>query len=522
MEQARGGQAGLDFQVEGTGESPVKVTLERFHGIEVNDFACCVARTALWIAEKQADADTAKVVRRVYDELPLREYNTIVQANALRIDWNGVVPASACDYIMGNPPFIGYSNLTEAQKQDRADTFGKSGGVLDYVACWYKRAADYTRGTHIRCAFVSTNSICQGQQVEPLWKPLFDDGVRIGFTHRTFVWNSEAADEAHVHVVIVGFSREDTEEKLLFDSKGDAREVGHINAYLAPAADAFVIRRTKPICNVPEMVAGGKPTDGGFLLLTQDERDDLVRREPGAEVLIRPFSMGAEYINGIPRYCIWMDGVDSAVLTRLPLVRERVERVREFRLASKKAATRKKADTPWLFDEVRPPKGASYIAVPKVSSGRRRYVPMGFVTDGMIPGDMLFSISDGGLYEFGIVMSQFHNAWMRQVAGRLKSDYRYTNTIVYNNFVWPEPTDAQRAEIERRAQAVLDARAAHPDATLADMYNPDNGFLFPDLMRAHRELDAAVEAAYGIDFNGDEEKIVAHLFKLYAQKVGER
>ena len=515
--ELQGDQAALSF--EEAGDRDVLVSLKNFHGIELEDFACCVARTALWIAEKQADIDTAKVTRRVYQELPLKDYEGITNANALRVDWNEVVPASEVSYVIGNPPFIGYSNLTAGQKEDRSAIFGKAGGVLDYVACWHRKAADYVRGTRARCAFVSTNSICQGQQVEPLWRPLFDDGVHIDFAHQTFVWNSQATDEAHVHVVIVGFSREDVAPKLLFDNKGNVREVGNINGYLAAAPDAFVARRTKPICDVMEMVAGGKPTDGGNLLLSQEERDDLLRREPAAEPYIRPFSMGAEYINGIPRYCIWMDGIDPAALTRLPLVRERVQAVREFRLASKKGATQKKAATPWLFDEVRPPKGESYIAVPKVSSGRRRYVPIGFVTDGMIPGDKLFFISDAGLYEFGILTSQFQNAWMRQVAGRLKSDYSYANTIVYNNFVWPEPSDAQRARIEECAQAVLDARAAHPDATLADMYSPDSDFLFPDLTDAHRALDAAVEDAYGVDFGGDEERIVAHLFALYAEKA---
>ena len=500
----------------------VLVSLASFRGIELEDFACCVARTALWIAEKQADADTAKVTRRVYQELPLRDYGNIANANALRIDWNDVAPASEITHIVGNPPFIGYSNLNPEQREDRANLFGKPGGVLDYVACWHRKAADYMRGTHARCAFVSTNSICQGQQVEPLWRPLFEDGIRIDFAHQTFVWNSDATDEAHVHVIIVGFSREDVRPKLLVDGDGEKTEVDHINGYLAPAASTFAARRAKPICEIPEMVAGGKPTDGGNLLLTQDERDELVRREPAAEPYIRPFSMGAEYINGIPRYCVWMDGADPAVLAKLPLVRERVRAVREFRLASKKAATQKKAATPWLFDEVRPPKGESYIAVPKVSSGRRKYIPIGFVSNGMIPGDKLFFISDAGLYEFGILVSQFHNAWMRQVAGRLKSDYSYANTIVYNNFVWPEPDNAQRALIEECAQAVLDARAAHPDATLADMYDPDNDFLFPDLAKAHAGLDAAVEAAYGVDFGGDEEKIVAHLFKLYAEKTREQ
>lgn len=517
--ELQGDQASLSF--EDSGDRDVLVSLRNFHGIELEDFACCVARTALWIAEKQADADTAKVTQRVYQELPLTDYEGIVNANALRIDWNDVVPADEVDYVLGNPPFIGYSNLNEEQKADRVDIFGKTGGVLDYVACWYRKAADYTRETQARCAFVSTNSICQGQQVEPLWKPLFEDKVNINFAHKSFVWNSQAADEAHVHVVIVGFSRVNGTKKDLFDRSGSKSEVTHINAYLAAAPDAFVSRRAKPICDVPAMMAGGKPTDGGNLLLTQEERDELLCREPDAAPYIKPFSMGAEYINGIPRYCIWLDGVDPAVLTKLPLVRTRVQAVREFRFTSKKAATQKKAATPWLFDEVRPPKGKSYIAVPKVSSGRRKYVPMGFVTNEMIPGDMLFSVSNAGLYEFGILESQFHNAWMRQVAGRLKSDYRYTNTIVYNNFVWPDASTEQHGYIESCAQEVLDARAEHPDATLADMYNPDNEFLFPDLMKAHAELDAAVESAYGVDFNGDENGIVAHLFNLYAEKAGE-
>lgn len=517
--ELQGDQASFSF--EDSGDRDVLVNLKNFHGIELEDFACCVARTALWIAEKQADADTAKVTQRVYQELPLTDYEGIVNANALRIDWNDVVPADEVDYVLGNPPFIGNARLEEPQKEDRANIFGKSAGSLDYVACWHKKASEYMKGHHVRCAFVSTNSICQGQQVEPLWKPLFGDGFHIDFAYPTFEWDSQASDEAHVHVVIVGFSREHIKEKVLFDREGTPKVVGNINGYLAPIKDMFVSRRSRPLCDVLPMVRGCQPTDDGNLLLTQEERDELLCREPDAAPYIKPFSMGAEYINGIPRYCIWLDGVDPAVLTKLPLVRTRVQAVREFRFTSKKAATQKKAATPWLFDEVRPPKGKSYIAVPKVSSGRRKYVPMGFVTNGMIPGDKLFFISNGGLYEFGVLESQFQNAWMRRVAGRLKSDYSYSNTIVYNNFVWPVETDEHRAKIEKCAQAVLDARNSHPDASLADMYNPDNEFLFADLMRAHDQLDAAVESAYGVDFDGDEDKIVAHLFNLYAEKVGE-
>ena len=518
MELQKDGQAEISYEEVDPGAT-VKVTLANFHGIEVNDFACCVARTALWIAEKQADINTAKVVERVYAKLPLKDYGTIIHGNSLRVDWSDAVPAADLDYIIGNPPFIGYSNLNDDQKDDRADIFGKSGGVLDYVACWYRKAADFTRGSHTRCAFVSTNSICQGQQVEPLWKPLFDDGVRIDFAHRTFVWNSEATDEAHVHVVIVGFSREKAADRLLFD--GDiARVVDNISGYLSATPSLFVVRRSTPISDVPKMVRGCQPTDAGNLLLDQGERDNLVSAEPSSEKWIRPFSMGADFINGNPRYCLWLKDATPKDLVSMPRVMERVRAVADFRMQSKKAATRRKAETPWLFDEIRET-GRTYIGVPAVSSGRRRYVPMGFVDNGMIPGNKLYFIPDATVYDFGILMSQFHNAWMRMVAGRLKSDYNYANTIVYNNFVWPEPTDADRAEVERCAQAVLDARATYGGSTLADMYDPDNEFLYPMLTKAHRALDAAVEAAYGVDFGGDEEKIVAHLFGLYAEKTSQ-
>lgn len=416
--ELQGVQASISF--EESGDRDVLVSLRNFHGIELEDFACCVARTALWIAEKQADADTAKVTQRVYQELPLRDYEGIVNANALRIDWNDVVPADEVDYILGNPPFIGNARLEDSQKEDRANIFGKSAGSLDYVACWHKTASEYMAGHHIRCAFVSTNSICQGQQVEPLWKPLFENGVHIDFAYPTFEWDSQASDEAHVHVIIVGFSREHIKEKVLFDREGTPKVVGNINGYLAPIKDMFVSRRSRPLCDVLPMVRGCQPTDDGNLLLSAEERDALVAREPEAEGLIRPFSMGAEYIKGTSRYCLWMDGIDPAVLTKMPITRERVQRVREFRLTSTKEATRRKAETPWLFDEVRPPQEKSYIAFPAVSSGRRKYVPTGFVTNGMIPGNKIYYVDGGGLYEFGILTSAIHNCWMRAVCGRLK------------------------------------------------------------------------------------------------------
>ena len=522
--------------------SPIKVSIGQFFGIEINDFAVSVAKTALWIAEEQMMAETEEIVNRggnaicKLEFLPLTTNDNIHCGNALATDWDAVLPAAECSYIVGNPPLVGYSNHTPEQTRDREALFGRV-KTVDYVACWYKKAAAYMRANKaVRAAFVSTNSICQGQQVQPIWQPLFEEGISIDFAHKTFVWNSEASDQAHVHVVIVGFSYEQAKKRVLFEG-GVRREAAHINGYLADAGDVFVVKRSAPLCNAPEMGAGGKPTDGGFLLLSTEEKDELLHDEPGAEPFIRPFSMGAEFINGKDRWCLWMEEINPAILVGLPALRERVRAVREFRLKSKKAATRKKADTPWLFDEVRPPKGENYIAVPAVSSERRHYVPLGFVENGMIPGNQLYFISNGSLYVFGILCSQFHNAWMRTVCGRLKSDYRYTNTIVYNNFPWPGATAETlatpveelvapevRARVEACAQELLDAHAfyvtqareAGAACSLADMYDPDNDFLYPRLVSAHRALDEAVEAAYGVAFAGDEEAIVAHLFTLYA------
>ncbi|MGQ4509477.1 type IIL restriction-modification enzyme MmeI [Dermabacteraceae bacterium P13147] len=427
---------------------------------------------------------------------------------------------------------------------------------MDYVACWYAAAANYlsppdgetsggkarrARKQPARCAFVSTNSICQGQQVAPLWRPLFARGFSIDFAHRPFVWGNESNRQAHVHVVIVGFSQGETpgpKRIYSYDSRGralGATVAGNINGYLADAPDVFVERRSKPLCDVSPVVRGCQPTDKGNLLLDEGEKEQLLREAPEAAQWLRPFSMGQEFISGKPRYCLWLVDCPPAQIARMEPIRERVKAVREYRLSSTKAATRKKAETPWLFDEVRDP-GKTYIGVPSVSSERRTYIPAGFVTDGMIPGNMLYFIPTGSLYVFGVFMSRFHNAWMRTVAGRLEMRYRYSNMIVYNNFVWPEPSDRQRARIEECAREVVAARshymwpdgeptseqaagvgAPRPQASLADLYDPDNDFLYPRLAAAHRALDKAVEEAYGVDFDGDEQKIVAHLFRLYAE-----
>lgn len=501
--------------------SPLKISLDQFFGLEINDFAVSVASTALWIAQLQANREAEMIITRNIEDLPLHDAAHIHQGNALLEDWNDVLPASQCSYLIGNPPFLGYSRLGKEQKEERLAIFGKPGGVLDYVACWYRVAASYMQGTAAEAAFVSTNSICQGQQVTPLWKPLFDMGIHINFAHRTFTWSNESADQAHVYCVVVGFSYVERAEKFAWSyPKGavEKEEVEQLNGYLADAPSVFLERRSKPLCDVPMMNAGGKPTEGGFLLMTPEERDELVHIEPEAEQYIRKFSMGEEFIKGKDRYCLWLVDCPAQKIAKMPAVRERVLKVKEMREKSSKAATRKKAEIPWRFDEIRYTGEGVYIGVPPVSSGRRKYIPMGFVDDGMIPGNQLYFIATDSRYVFGIMLSQFHNAWMRIVAGRLEMRYRYGNTTVYNNFVWPDITEPQKRKIEKCAQAVLDARSQYEGSTLADLYDPDNEFLYPSLVKAHQELDKAVEAAYGVDFGGDEQKIVAHLFDLYAQK----
>lgn len=505
-------------------DSPLKISLSQFHGIEINDFAVSVATTALWIAELQANAEAQSIVYQVIEDLPLKDAAHIVHGNALDIDWSTVVSPSTCSYIIGNPPFIGNSNLNAEQKADRLRIFGKGGGVLDYVTCWFKLAAEYMKGTTIQAALVSTNSICQGQQVQPLWQPLFAEGLKINFAHRTFAWSSESSDAAHVHVIIVGFGYEEKSPKYLFEHHGEEtvmREVSHINAYLVEASDTFIVRRTKPLCTATPMVAGGKPTDGGFLILNAEERADLLRAQPEIEPWIRPYSMGVEFINGIDRYCLWLLECPRQVWAAMPEVADRVRAVQAHRLKSEKEATRRKAEVPWLFDEIKYRGEGAYLAIPKVSSERRKYIPIGFVTDGMIPGDKLFFVPDATVYEFGIMTSRVHNAWMRMVAGRLKSDYSYANTIVYNNFIWPQTDDVQRQEIAEAAEGVLATREIFSGTPLKVLYDPDKEFIYPELVEAHRKLDEEVERAYGLAPGCPEETVVEHLFTLYAAATKE-
>lgn len=507
-------------------DSPVRVSLDQLYGIEINDFAVSVAKTALWITEEQMLRKTQEIyVGYDFDFLPLRSLSNLHEGNALKTDWSEVFPDDLT-YLVGNPPFLGARNQSKEQKAELLEVFdgAKNAGNIDYCGAWYMKAARFTQGKRTRCALVSTNSICQGEQVANLWKPLHDLGIHIDFAHNTFRWDNEAADKAHVFCVIVRFSRESGTKTLFYHAAPDSDEeqipTARINAYLKDAPDVFIYSRSKPICDVPEMGIGNKPIDGGFYLFTDEEKDDFLKKEPKAEGFFHPWLGSKEFIHGYHRWCLWLGEATFSDLKQLPECRKRVEQVREYRLASKSAGTRKIADKPTRFHVENMPEGSSII-IPEVSSSRRKRVPMGFVGPEIFCSNKVRLIPNASLYHYGILQSQFHNAWVRVVTGRLKDDYQYSAGIDYNNFVWPEPTESQREEVERCAQAVLDARDAQEGATLADMYDPKNETFFPELMAAHKALDAAVEAAYGVDFGGDEEKIVAHLFNLYAKKVGE-
>ena len=501
--------------------NPIQVSIGQFYGIEINDFAVTVAKTALWIAESQMMKETEDVVHMSLDFLPLKSYANITEGNALRTDWESVVSKRELNYIMGNPPFVGYSLQSKAQKEDilciYVDEKGKpykTAGKIDYVSGWYFKAAQLMQGTSIRTAFVSTNSITQGEQVAGVWKPLYDRfGVHIDFAHRTFRWDSEASLKAHVHCVIVGFSiAPNTQERRLFMSER-MQVVTNINSYLVDADNVFIEARNRPVSDVPILQNGGKSTEGGFLILTEEEKEELLKTEPQATQFIRPYMMGKDFIMRRPRYCLWMVGANPATINQCRSVKQRIEEVRKYRLASPKEATKRKAETPMLFDEVREC-ATDYVAIPKVSSENRRYVPIEYLKREVIPGDSIFMISDTSLYHFGILTSNVHMAWMRAVCGRLKSDYRYSNTVVYNNFPWPTPTDKQKAIIEQTAQAILDARALYPDSSLADLY--DETTMPPDLRKAHQNNDRAVMAAYGFSVREmTESRCVAELMRMY-------
>ena len=503
--------------------NPIQVSIGQFYGIEINDFAVTVAKTALWIAESQMMKETEDVVHMSLDFLPLKSYANIVEGNALRLGWESVVPKSQLNYIMGNPPFIGARIMGEEQKADVNTIFAgwKNAGNLDYVACWFKKAADLMQGTAIRSALVSTNSITQGESVANLWRPLFDSGVHIDYAHRTFQWDSEAKVKAHVHCVIVGFSvAPNPAPKLLFtDNRPQA--VQNINAYLIDAENVFVESRSKALCEVPKIGIGNKPIDGGHYLFKENEMHDFIRIEPSAKRWFRVWYGSDEFINRRPRYCLWLGDCPPSDLLKMPECLKRVEAVRQFRLSSSSAGTVKLADKPTRFHVENMPKG-TYILLPKVSSERRRYVPMGFMTPDILCSDLVFIIPDASLYHFGVLTSNVHMAWMRAVCGRLETRYRYSKDVVYNNFPWPTPTDAQKAKIEQTAQTILDARALYPEASYADMYG-DKMYLYPELLKAHQANDRAVMQAYGFDIKTTTEaSCVAALMKMYSTLTQEK
>ena len=495
---------------------PIQVSISQFYGIEINDFAVTVAKTALWIAESQMMKETEDVVRMSLDFLPLKTNAHIVEGNALQMDWEDVVSKMQLNYIMGNPPFIGYTYQSTEQKADLQNTMAGIGKNIDYVSGWYFKAAQLMQSTAIRTAFVSTNSITQGEQVAGVWKPMFERlGIHIDFAHRTFRWDSEANLKAHVHCVIVGFSVQmNPAEKLLFTSK-QVQHVQNISPYLIDAPTLFIESRNKPLCNVPEICKGSQPTDGGNLIVTEEDYNGFMKQAPASAKYIRRFLGADEFLNGKNRYCLWLDGISPKELQGMPLVLERVQLVRDFRLSSKKAATRKQADTPTLFTENRQP-SEDFIAIPEVSSGTRRYIPMGFLHPDTICSNKLQILPGASIYHFGVLMSNVHMAWMRTVCGRLKSDYDYSAKIVYNNFPWPVPTEKQKAKIEQTAQAILDARALYPDCSLAVLYNEVT--MPPELRKAHQVNDRAVMEAYGFwgKFNS-ESACVAELMKMYQQ-----
>jgi hypothetical protein len=500
----------------------IGVNVDQFHGIEIEEWPARIAEVALWLTDHQMNLLVSEEFGHYYARLPLKKAPHIVHGNALQLDWRDVVPPHRLSYLLGNPPFVGHHYQTDEQKYDQQRVMGHIGssGVLDFVCNWHVKATEYMADNPaIRSALVSTNSITQGEQAGILWSYLLSRGITIHFAHRTFQWSSEARGQAAVHCVIVGFGLQDVAEKWLFDydtpkSEPHAIKVANINPYLVDAPNLVVTNRSAPLCAVPRMSWGNKPTDGGHLILTQEERDELLLREPAAASYVRPYISGGDFINGVQRYCLWLKEVAPATLRDLPLVLAHVEQVREFRLASKAATTRDFARYPTLFRQIAQP-DSDYLAVPEVSSERRPFIPIAFVSQEVICSNTVQFVPNATHYHFGILCSTMHMAWMRTTCGRLKSDYRYSNTIVYNNFPWPEATEKQQAAIEVAAQAVLDARGSFPTATLADLYDPLT--MPPELVKAHQALDKAVDAAYGKTGFKSEAERVAFLFERYQQ-----
>lgn len=513
----------------------IKVHIENFYGIELNDFAVSVAKTALWIAESQIYNETTKIAPHSVDEefLPLQSNNNIVKGNALRLDWEQFVDKRVllkedkCIYIIGNPPFLGYSLQSKSQKNDilsiYVDENGKSyntAGKIDYVSGWFWKAAKYMNGTDIKTAFVATNSITQGEQVASVWKPLFERfNIHIDFGYTTFKWNSESNGNAQVYCVIVGFSSGGNQNKKLY-SNGKMLDVSNINAYLFDASDVFIESRKTPLFDVPYMTTGNRPADGGHLIIEEKDYDDFIKKEPAAKKYIKDLVGSEEFIHNKKRYCLWLLDVNPSELKKMPEVMKRIEACRNDRLNSPDEGRRKLADKSTLFRETLNPD--NYLLIPKVSSDNRQYIPIGFMDGRTISTDLNFIVPNANLYHFGVLTSIVHMYWMRVVCGRLGKGYRYSKDIVYNNFPWATPTKEQKDKIEKTAQAILDVRAKYSNNSFADLY--DSLTMPAELLKVHKANDIAVAEAYGKEYvkavkNGDDITIIKLLFERYRRLV---
>ena len=511
--------------------NPIKVSIKQFYGIEINDFAVTVAKTALWIAESQMMKKTEDIVHMDLDFLPLKTYANIVEGNALRINWEDVISKDKLNYIMGNPPFVGYSLQTKKQKDDilsiYVDEKGKpykTAGKIDYVSGWYFKASELMQNTNIKTALVSTNSITQGEQVAGVWKPLYERfGIHIDFAHRTFRWDSESNSKAHVHCVIIGFSSCKNSAKRKLYSNERLQLIDNINAYLLDAPDIFVESRKSPLCDIPNMIKGSIPVDGGNFIIEAKDYENFIKNEPSAIKYIKPLVGADEFLNNSKRYCLWLLNVSPTDIKNCPLIMDRVKKVKEMRLASSKEATRKYAEYPTQFMEIRQP-DTDYLLVPSTTSENRKYIPIGYMSKDVITTNANFILPQASLYSFAILNSNVHMAWVRAVCGRLEMRYRYSNTIVYNTFPWCNPTNEQRVKIEKTAQGILDARALYPDCSLADLY--DELTMPPELRKAHQLNDAAVMDAYGFRIKDEqtgksrwltESETVARLMQMYQE-----
>lgn len=505
---ATGGQIGLDT------DDVIRVNINQFYGIEINDFAVTVAHTALWIAEHQMFEKTQEILHMNMDFLPLKSQTNIVRGNALRTDWASVVPVEKLSYIVGNPPFLGARVMDKIQKADLMKVFEgyKGAGNLDFVSGWYLKAAQLIQGTKIQVALVSTNSITQGEQASLLWKIMVEDfGIKINMAYQTFKWASEATDKAAVHCVIIGFATFDRAEKIIFDTAEQRKVVQKINGYLVEADNVFIENRSKPLCDVSEMGIGNKPIDGGFYLFEKEEMEEFIAREPNSKPFFRKWLGAQEFLRNRPRYCLWLGDAEPQQLRAMPAVLDRIRKVRDYRLNSPSQGTRKIAEKPTRFHVENMP-STEYLLIPSTSSENRKYIPIGFENKETIASNATLIVPNATLFEFGVLTSNVHMAWMRTVAGRLEMRYRYSAKIVYNNFPWPTVTPAQKQAIERTAQGILDARALYPNSTLADLY--DDLTMPPGLRRAHQLNDRAVMDAYGMR-GFTESQAVERLFEMY-------